>query len=435
MTQVFNVLFITEFTVELFAIDFLLFHTYPKRKFWLLSLVIGFIASFSILLLRLWIPSDKNAIYSFSVLYFCSFLFVSLSFSYSYKIPFSSSLSLCTIGYSFQHIGYSLASIITTIINSPSALGITIPSALLLTLDYSTFTLLYLFVYLFFIKKMNGEIILVSWRRAVVSFLAIFIITAVVNLLIVLSDDLSALMVVANRILAIMACLFVIELQHSLASEGEKEKENSILKGILDSEKKHQKMSEESMNVINIKAHDLKKMIGYLKESDSPDDRKAIAEETNNAINEYSSLAHTQNNTLDQVLFEKNLICLNHSIHLVAVCEGKLLSCMEDTDIYSMFTNILDNAIEAQLKVPDKEKRDIHLKVNEFHGFIKIEENNYYNGKVSLVNGNVITSKSDKVNHGYGIKSIKFIVDKYHGNTVIDTDNQLFKISIIIPHS
>lgn len=239
-------------------------------------------------------------------------------------------------------------------------------------------------------------------------------------------------MLVSTKVLAIIACFFVINLQRAFALESEKEAENELLKNIVESEQSHQKMSEESINTINIKVHDLKKLISSISLVSDDRSRAEIMKETSKAIQEYSSIAHTQNKTLDNVLFEKNLICQNHGINLVAICDGAKLSFMNNIDLYSLFVNILDNAIEAVLKLK-QEERIIRLRVFSKGDFVYIIASNPYLGQIKKSDSGILTSKEDSVNHGFGLKSIKYLVEKYKGNLVVETENDYFSIKILFP--
>ena len=44
------------------------------------------------------------------------------------------------------------------------------------------------------------------------------------------------------------------------------------------------------------------------------------------------------------------------------------------------------------------------------------------------------TTKNEKEKHGFGIKNIKSIVEKYEGNFQIEVENQLFRVKIFLPN-
>ena len=58
-------------------------------------------------------------------------------------------------------------------------------------------------------------------------------------------------------------------------------------------------------------------------------------------------------------------------------------------------------------------------------------QNNYVVAPV-FEKGNLVTTKSDKSYHGIGTKTIRFIVDSYHGITTFTVDD-LFCVKIVIP--
>lgn len=53
---------------------------------------------------------------------------------------------------------------------------------------------------------------------------------------------------------------------------------------------------------------------------------------------------------------------------------------MDVMDISALFGNALDNAIESVKKIPDREKRLIHVAVAKQKGFLRIRVENCYEG-------------------------------------------------------
>ena len=45
----------------------------------------------------------------------------------------------------------------------------------------------------------------------------------------------------------------------------------------------------------------------------------------------------------------------------------------------------------------------------------------------------ILTTKGDELNHGFGIKSMKNIVKKYNGEFNIVTEHDMFKVVILLP--
>ncbi len=60
-----------------------------------------------------------------------------------------------------------------------------------------------------------------------------------------------------------------------------------------------------------------------------------------------------------------------------------------------------------------------------------IKSYNKYVGNLHFENGLPITTKADKKNHGYGLKSICYLVKKYHGQLRIKTENSIYDMTIL----
>ncbi len=61
-----------------------------------------------------------------------------------------------------------------------------------------------------------------------------------------------------------------------------------------------------------------------------------------------------------------------------------------------------------------------------------ISEENPYE-KVENNNGKFFTTKKDKANHGYGIRNMEMVVEKYEGVLENKAENGIFKLTIVLP--
>ena len=112
--------------------------------------------------------------------------------------------------------------------------------------------------------------------------------------------------------------------------------------------------------------------------------------------------------------------------------DGGNFEFMESGDLYCMFGNLIDNALEAVSKIQEKEKRIINLSARRKGNIIFIEEDNYFVGELVFKDGLPVTSKEDKNYHGFGTKSLRMIVRKYGGELSTTSDNNIFHLSIIL---
>ena len=150
--------------------------------------------------------------------------------------------------------------------------------------------------------------------------------------------------------------------------------------------------------------------------------RESIREETvgeiENVISIYDSVVKTDNEALNVILTEKSLICRKNRISLTCMADGAGLDFMDASDIYSLFGNLIDNAMDAVSKLDDHEKRIIGLSVHADGNMLAINVNNYYEGVVVMdSDGLPVTTKQNKDFHGYGMKSVRMIVERYGGET------------------
>ena len=229
----------------------------------------------------------------------------------------------------------------------------------------------------------------------------------------------------------IAADALAIMMQYGLLHETDLKMQNEIIGQLLASEQKKQSITKENMELINRKCHDLKHQIEGLKRLDSDDERNAYIGEIEDAVLFYESVVKTGNDTLDLILMEKQLYCKAHGITFTCICDGAQLSKMDTMDIYSLFGNAIDNAIEG-IRDEDEKNRVIGLRVGRRGAFLTIHIENYLGHPLKIVDGLPVTSK-DTDYHGFGVLSIRHVVKKYKGTMSIRTDQNLFRLDILIP--
>ncbi len=193
------------------------------------------------------------------------------------------------------------------------------------------------------------------------------------------------------------------------------------------------RQSKESIDLINYKYHDLKHQIEVLRREEDPEKRNAFLNQMEEEIRKYEVQNKTGNKILDTVLTSKSLMCAKGEITFTCVADGTLVDFLDTTDICSIFGNALDNAIECEKKIEDKEKRLIHVTVSRQRDFLLIKVENYFEGKIKYREGAPVTTKKDKKVHGYGIKSIRYTAEKYEGAVSIHSDNNWFELKVLIP--
>ena len=190
---------------------------------------------------------------------------------------------------------------------------------------------------------------------------------------------------------------------------------------------------QKSSELISIKYHDLKHQIAALRKENDQKKKEEWLDSIESEIDSYRLSADTGNSVLDAVIEDKMLNIRKYNIEFTYVVNGRLLEFMHVTDICSIFGNGLDNAIEAEILEQDEDKRIIHLTVAAKRKMVCITMENYISHPEKISSDRLETTKSNADYHGYGIKSIRYCADKYHGNLTVGTNGNWFVLNIIIP--
>ena len=103
---------------------------------------------------------------------------------------------------------------------------------------------------------------------------------------------------------------------------------------------------------------------------------------------------------------------------------------IEPTDLCVIFGNALDNAIEACQKIDLSTKKEINIQVKHFNHLICFNISNPVLTPPEINNNFITTTKSDHINHGMGLYSIKKSVEKYNGCLLIECTDNIFILTI-----
>lgn len=199
---------------------------------------------------------------------------------------------------------------------------------------------------------------------------------------------------------------------------------------------KHQaqyEMSKENIDIINRKCHDLKHQVAALRTISNQECQEEVIDSIEKSIMIYDSIMDTGNETLDTVLTEKSLLCNEKNIIITCITDGKLLEFMDIIDTYTLFGNALDNAIEGVSKFADIEQRHIGLIIHKKVDLIFIQFENPYTGEIKMKDGLPVSDKPNNGYHGFGVKSIQQVAEKYDGFITIETVGQIFVLRVTIP--
>lgn len=227
--------------------------------------------------------------------------------------------------------------------------------------------------------------------------------------------------------------VIILLLYHNLIVEVSARTEAELEQQILQMQYSNYQISQESIDLINQKYHDLKHQISALRYELNDEDKYGYLTQMEDEIRQYEAENKTGNKVLDTILTAKSLVCQNQGISMNVVADGTLLDFMSIMDLSALFGNALDNAIRGAASVADENERLIRVVICEQMGFALVKIENRYAGEVRFDGKDLITTKNNKDYHGYGVKSIRRTVEKYDGTVTIRTEDGWFLLSILFP--
>lgn len=217
-------------------------------------------------------------------------------------------------------------------------------------------------------------------------------------------------------VLVVLSLITIIVLLINSISKKHFEQNAELLEEKMRSQLKYYIMLDEKDTEMRKFRHDFRKhmmcVISMLEEGSFSDAENYIRKLTNK-FNETVPSYKTGNYIADSILSDKAQECKDKGIifKFTGVIPEKNLNPLE---LCTILSNSLDNAIEACTKIsgmPTKIRMASDFKNN--YWYVKIA--NTSNSDIKIRNNNVITTKSDPLNHGFGLQNIKDVVNKHKG--------------------
>lgn len=235
------------------------------------------------------------------------------------------------------------------------------------------------------------------------------------------------------RAVSILTCVMILIVFDELSRNQALSDEVAFMKRMNDMRTDYYETLRDTIETTNIRYHDFKHQIARLRAMGESGERDAVLDEMSASVEAYDGIAKTGNAALDVVLTEKSLECLRKDIRFTYMVDIDCLTGMGDYDVYSVFGNALDNAIEASERLDDPERRVIKLTGVRRGELANIHVTNYFDRVKRDGDGNLVTSKADASTHGYGVKSIRMAIGRLGGDVDITAVDGIFDLNIVLP--
>lgn len=395
-----------------------------RRKFFCLRIICSVLAAIS---LSAFVPIP--APFSYLVYFVAINLIVWICFDYSWKhVLFSATCAYCV-----QHMTSKIAYLLMTLWGHFDFVFVRYNSSLLsLAMLLLVNAAVCIPIYFIWTRRVirGGELKLGSFKTLI--YTAVFIVCAVFLSFyteLALVEGGSPLFELGYICLNGLCALFAwIVLMVNFANcRGELlTEEKRTLEQLLEKDKQQYELAKQNMERINIRYHDIKKRRGMAMTVEE-------AQKFDEELKKFRKLYYTGNEVVDITLSEKASLCADAGIQFICSVDGSRLDMIKPYQIYSLLGNAIDNAIESLRSVADEDKKVIRLDIFGRRNMSVIRVVNYLANEPKMENGMPVTTKLDKENHGFGLKSIKSIAEEYGGMIYISTENHEFTLVVTIP--
>lgn len=196
----------------------------------------------------------------------------------------------------------------------------------------------------------------------------------------------------------------ILYLQNELFKKSELRNELEMMNLLWDMEKEQYQFSKENIALINQKCHDLKHQIRALRNASKEEINKYL-DEIEESVQIYEAIVKTGNEVLDTILTEKSLYCKKKGIIVSCVADGSQI----DVLIYRQQQFLAINVIN-----PIKGNLVFENAIDENHDL-------------------PVTTKQDKNHHGFGLRSMKYILKRYDGVLNVSEEDGVFSLMMLIP--
>ena len=234
----------------------------------------------------------------------------------------------------------------------------------------------------------------------------------------------------AGNLFSVLGCAVVLMLASRTVERREVRQELEYLQHAVHQSERQYEISRDTIDLINVKCHDIRYKLGALAAQGEHMRPEAVAD-LQESISIYDAKVETGNQLLDVLLTEKSLYCEQNGITFSCMADGEKLAFLADGDLYCLFGNIIDNALEAVKAIKEEQRRVINLVVKARGNMLVIQSDNYFDGERTFEGGLPVTTKADRNYHGFGMRSIRMIVHKYEGELTAYVADGIFHLNIL----
>lgn len=284
-----------------------------------------------------------------------------------------------------------------------------------------------------FIKKNEADDDVLPLKISLSSLL-IPISTIIIEIIVVGTQNISQNKVVLSVIVLFMINFIAFVLYNSLLDIYKEKIKNVILNQEREYYYKQCLIMQKAVENTQSFRHDYNNHISILNEFISKGEISSAEKYISNLREEhqkYTSIySSTGNIPIDSILNYKLNSLSDKNINMDIEVNVPTELSVEVMDISIILTNLLDNAASALCKVKNNKK--LNIKIVYIKGMLIISIANSYNGTVLYENGEIVTTKKNKGEHGKGLSNVRKTADKYNGLLKLSHNENVFTSEVLL---
>lgn len=226
---------------------------------------------------------------------------------------------------------------------------------------------------------------------------------------------------------AVLCGIFILVMQFGVMERARLSRNVDDMRRMLRQQRAQYEAGKSSMELVNEKYHDLKALLrsfhGQLPASQM--------QKLEQRVQQYDVYVHTGNAALDVLLTERRALCVSRDIQLTTLLHGPDLAFMEELDLYTLFGNALDNAVEAVSQLPEGREKFIAMTEQRQGNMVSVHIENPFAGTLTFTDG-LPNSSRDPRYHGFGMRSMERIVQNYGGTLTAGQQDGLFSLDLLL---
>lgn len=240
---------------------------------------------------------------------------------------------------------------------------------------------------------------------------------------------------VVTFIILLLMNVLIFEICLKLSEENYIENEKNVYAQLVNIMAKNTEEQKRVMEEFYEEKHDLVNQLIVLKDSMEHCNKERTIENLNTIIKSYGKSErriHSGNNTVDAILNFKYAAAKERGIDFEFKIFIPEVLPIDQCDLGIVLGNAMDNAIEATGECKNQKKIiQVTMGVKK-EALVLVIKNPYENTIKRDAMGRLLSTKRESKTHGYGVNSIKRVVNQYQGEVLIEAQDHIFTLTVIM---